>query len=52
MTWADWLLLIPIAAYCLYLLLRPKKGSCTGCCGDCAGCSGKGKTTCGDHKHE
>ncbi len=38
MSWLDYLLVGLIAAYCLYILLRPKKG---GCGGDCARCHKK-----------
>lgn len=32
----DWLVLLPIAAYFLWLLFRPKKNKCTGCCESCS----------------
>lgn len=42
----DYLLVAVIALYCLYILLRPKKGG--GCCGDCAQCHEK----CKEHDHD
>ena len=38
MSLADYLLLIPIVGYCLWLLFRPKKKKCSGCCAKCSGC--------------
>lgn len=38
MSWIDWLLVLLIAGYCLWLLLRRKKKG--GCCVDCSACSG------------
>lgn len=35
MMWLDWLILVAVAGYFLYLLFHPKK---TGCCGDCMQC--------------
>ncbi len=45
MSWLDYLIVALIALYCLYILLRPKKGG--GCTGDCARCHEK----CEDNPH-
>lgn len=34
----DYLLLGLVAGYCLWLLLRRRKKTCTGCCAGCRGC--------------
>ena len=36
MTLADWMLLLMILGYCLWLIFRPKKK----CNGNCCGCNG------------
>lgn len=38
MRWRDILLLLPIAAWLVYVLIRrhKKRGHCSGCCADCA----------------
>lgn len=43
MGWLDILLLLPIAAWLIYVLVRSRKkhGSCCGCCADCAAHCGK-----------
>lgn len=42
MSAGDWLVLLPVVGYCLWLLLRRKKPRCSGCCAGCQGC-GKGR---------
>lgn len=38
MSLADYALLAPIAGYFLWLLFRPRKKKCRGCCESCRGC--------------
>lgn len=38
MSLLDWLLVIPIAGYFLWVLFRPKKKKCSGCCEGCSEC--------------
>lgn len=40
MSLPDWLLLLAIGGYCVYVLRR-KKGSCSGDCSRCQGCCKK-----------
>lgn len=39
MRWYDIVVLLLVLGYCAYVLLRKKKGGCSGNCANCKGCA-------------